>query len=207
MSTVFRFTIFLMLIGAQVFAQDSYQDLGKKALLDGNFKLAVLHLEKAMVADSTNLNALYMLGYSYYHAEDYKNSVAAFGKLISLKPSETSAYYYRGKARSFMANYTPSIANSEREKLLLSAIRDFSRAIDLNSDDLKYYQNRAIAYHDYGVLKAQKIPRLYDKPRAIEALKACIIDFQKVLVANPGRKDIATQLEEARSHLLNVSNQ
>jgi hypothetical protein len=78
---------------------------------------------------------------------------------------------------------------------------------DLNSDDLKYYQNRAIAYHDYGVLKAQKIPRLYDKPRAIEALKACIIDFQKVLEANPGRKDIATQLEEARSHLQNVSKQ
>jgi len=48
---------------------------------------------------------------------------------------------------------------------------------------------------------------LYDKPRAIEALKACIIDFQKVLVANPGRKDIATQLEEARSHLQNVSKQ
>ena len=136
MKNVFRFTIlFLMLLGARVFAQDSYQELGKKALLDGNFKLAVVQLEKAMVADSTNLNALYMLGYSYYHAEDYKKSVAAFGKLISLKPSETSAYYYRGKARSFMANYTPSIANSEREKLLLSAIRDFSRAIDLNNDD------------------------------------------------------------------------
>ena len=63
MKNVFRFTILLMLVGARVFAQDSYQELGKKALLDGNFKLAVVHLEKAMVADSTNLNALYMLGY------------------------------------------------------------------------------------------------------------------------------------------------
>lgn len=207
MNVVFRLTFLFVFFSSGAYAQNSYQELGKKALLDGNFKLAVQHLEKAIVADSANLNALYMLGYSYYHAEDYKNSVVAFGKLISMKPSETSAYYYRGKARSYMANYTASLANSEREKLFLSAIRDFSRAIDLNADDVKYYQNRAVVYHDYGVLKAQKIPRLYDKPRAIEALKACIIDFQKVLDFNPGRKDILTQLEEARSHLKNVSNQ
>lgn len=203
----FRLTFFLAFWGFGVYAQNSYQELGKKALLDGNFKLAVVHLEKAMLADSTNLNALYMLGYSYYHAEEYKSSVVAYGKLISMKPTEVSAYYYRGKARSYMANYTPNLANSEREKLFLSAIRDFSRAIDLNGNDVKYYQNRAVIYHDYGVLKAQKIPRLYDKPRAIEALKACILDFQKVLEFNPGRKDILTQLEEARSHLQNVSNQ
>lgn len=106
-----------------------------------------------------------------------------------------------------MANYTPSIANSEREKLLLSAIRDFSKAISLNAEDIKFYQNRAVAYHDYGVLKAQKIPRLYDKVKALDALRACIADFQKVLEFSPGRKDILTQLEEAKSHLQNVSNQ
>lgn len=188
-------------------AQDSYQSMGKKALLDGNFVQAVSHLEKAVAADSTNVNALYMLGYSYYHAENYKNAVAAFSKVINYRPTETSAYYYRGKARAYMANYGAAIANSEREKLFLSAIRDFSKAISLNPEDIKFYQNRALAYHDYGVLKAQKIPKLYDKVKAVEALKACMVDYQKVLDFNPGRKDILTQMDEARSHLLNVSNQ
>ncbi len=181
--------------------------MGQKALLDGDFKLAVTHLEKAMAADSTNVNALYMLGYSYYHAENYKGSVSAFSKVITLRPTETSAFYYRGKAKSYMANYTPNISNAEREKLLLSSIRDFSKAIEVGNEDVKFYQNRAVAYHDYGVLKAQKIPKLYDKIRALEALKLAIVDFQKVLEFNPGRKDILTQLEEVRSHLQNVNNQ
>lgn len=202
-----RLTCLFLFCSALVQAQTSYQSMGQKALLDGDFKLAVTHLEKAMAADSTNVNALYMLGYSYYHAENYKNSVSAFSKVITLRPTETSAFYYRGKAKSYMANYTPNISNAEREKLLLSSIRDFSKAIELGNEDVKFYQNRAVAYHDYGVLKAQKIPRLYDKVKALEALKACIVDFQKVLEFNPGRKDILTQLEEARSHLQNVSNQ
>lgn len=198
---------YLLISSAFGYAQSSYQDMGQKALLDGDFNMAVSHLEKAMAADSTNVNALYMLGYSYYHAENYKNSITAFSKVIALRPGETSAYYYRGKARNYMANYTPNIANQEREKLLLSSIRDFAKAIALSPDDVKFYQNRAVAYHDYGVLKAQKIPRLYDKAKSLEALKACIVDFQKVLDLNPGRKDIATQLQEARSHLQNVGNQ
>lgn len=204
------FLVIFLFAGTAAMAQsssNSYQALGQKALLDGDFKLAVVQLEKALAEDSTNVNALYMLGYSYYHAENYKSSVAAFTKVISLRPSETSAYYYRAKARAYMANYTTNIANSEREKLLLACIRDFTKAIALNSEDVKFYQNRAVAYHDYGVLKAQKIPRLYDKTRALESLKASIADYQKVLELSPGRKDIQTQLEEAKSHLLNVNNQ
>ncbi|MEY3678058.1 MAG: hypothetical protein RI924_199 [Bacteroidota bacterium] len=208
MRFVFFFICLLALYVPSVQAQNSYQDMGQKALLDGDFGLAVTHLEKAIAADSSNVNALYMLGYSYYHAENYKNAVAAFTKVITFRPSETSAYYYRGKAKSNIANYTPSIANSEREKLLVSSIRDFSRAISLSGgEDPKFYQNRAIAYHDYGVLKAQKIPRLYDKVKSLEALKSCILDFQRVLELSPGRKDIVARLEEARSHLQNVSNQ
>jgi tetratricopeptide (TPR) repeat protein len=205
---VFLLSFFAVLQVEQLFAQSSYQAMGQKALLDGDFNSAVSHLEKAVAADSTNVNALYMLGYSYYHAENYKNAVAAFTKVIAVRPNETSAYYYRGKAKSNIANYTANIANSEREKLLVSSIRDFSRAIALSGgEDPKFYQNRAIAYHDYGVLKAQKIPRLYDKVKSLEALKSCILDFQKVLEMSPGRKDIITRLEEARSHLENVNNQ
>lgn len=207
MKPVLLITFLLSLLSFGLQAQDSYQTMGKKALLDGNFSMAVVHLERAVAADSANVNALYMLGYSYYHAENYKSAVSAFSKVINYRPAETSAYYYRGKARTYMANYAPNLANTEREKLFLSAVRDFSKAISLNGDDVKFYQNRALAYHDYGVLKAQKTPKFYDKIKALEALRACIADYQKVLEFTPGRKDIVTQLEEARSHLKNVSAQ
>jgi tetratricopeptide (TPR) repeat protein len=196
--------LFFILLSTIVMGQSSYEKLGQKALIDGDFKLAVTNLEKAISADSNNVNTLYMLGYSYYHASNYKKAVSTFNRLISLKPAENSAYYYRGKARNIMATDSKGISNQEREKLLLAAIRDFSKAIQLNSDDVKLYQNRALAYRDYGVLKAQKIPKFYDKTKAIEAFKSCIADFQKVLEFSPGRKDITTQLDDARIYLDNI---
>lgn len=196
--------LFFILFSGLAMGQNTYQKMGQKALIDGDFKLAVTHLEKAISTDSNNVNTLYMLGYSYYHASNYKQSVATFNRLISLKPNENSAYYYRGKARNIMATETKNISNIEREKLLLASIRDFSKAIELKEDDVKLYQNRAIAYRDYGVLKAQNIPKFYNKAKAIEAFKACIVDFQKVLSYNPGRKDITTQLDDARIYLDNI---
>ena len=196
--------LFFILLSGFAMAQSSYQKMGQKALIDGDFKLAVTHLEKAIAADSNNVNTLYMLGYSYYHATNYKKAVSTFNRLISLKPAENSAYYYRGKARNIMATDSKNITNVEREKLLLASIRDFTKAIQLNGDDMKLYQNRAIAYRDYGILKAQKIPKFYDKTKAMEAFKSCILDFQKVLDFTPGRKDITAQLDDARIYLDNI---
>lgn len=204
MRSITVFFCFIFVVCAGALAQTPYQKMGQKALMDGNFKLAVAHLEKAMATDSNDVNTLYMLGYSYYHSDRYKNAVSAFSRLVSLRPNETSAYYYRGKAKNIMATETPNVPNTEREKLLLSAIRDFSKAIELNGDDAKFYQNRAIAYRDYGILKGQKIPKFYDKTKATGALRSCIVDFQKVLELSPGRKDITAQLEDARDHLQNL---
>ena len=49
----------------------------------------------------------------------------------------------------------------------------------MNVEDVKLYQNRAVAYRDYGVLKGQKIPNFYDKNKAISSFKSCISDFEK----------------------------
>ncbi len=196
--------IFFIFLNGVVSAQNSYQRMGQKALIDGNFKLAVAHLEKAISTDSNNVNTLYMLGYSYYHSSNYQQAISTFNRLVSLKPGENSAYYYRGKARSIMATDTKSLSNVEREKLLLASIRDFSKAIELEPDDVKLYQNRAIAYRDYGILKGQKIPKFYSKAKAVEAFTACINDFEKVLDFSPGRKDISAQLDNARSYLDNI---
>lgn len=186
------------------FAQTSYHKMGQKALIDGNFKGAVANLEKALATDTNDVNTLYMLGYSYYHASNYKAAVNTFNRVVALKPGENSAYYYRGKARSIMANDTKGISNPDREKLLLFSIKDFSKAIDLNADDVKLYQNRAVAYRDYGVLKGQKIPNFYDKNKATSSFRACIADFEKVLSITPDRKDIITQLADAKSYMQNL---
>lgn len=186
------------------FAQTSYHKMGQKALIDGNFKGAVANLEKALATDTNDVNTLYMLGYSYYHASNYKAAVNTFNRVVALKPGENSAYYYRGKARSIMANDTKGISNPDREKLLLSSIKDFSKAIDLNADDVKLYQNRAVAYRDYGVLKGQKIPNFYDKNKATSSFRSCIADFEKVLSITPDRRDIITQLADAKSYMQNL---
>jgi tetratricopeptide (TPR) repeat protein len=197
--------LFLMLLTADLaFAQTSYHKMGQKALIDGNFKAAVSNLEKALATDSSDVNTLYMLGYSYYHSASYKLAVNAFNRVILLKPAENSAFYYRGKARNIMANDTKGISNTDREKLLLLSIKDFSRAIELNAEDVKLYQNRAVAYRDYGVLKGQKIPNFYDKNKAISSFRACISDFEKVLSITPDRRDIITQLADAKSYMQNL---
>jgi tetratricopeptide (TPR) repeat protein len=197
--------LFLMLLTADLaFAQTSYHKMGQKALIDGNFKAAVSNLEKALATDSSDVNTLYMLGYSYYHSASYKLAVNAFNRVILLKPAENSAFYYRGKARNIMANDTKGISNTDREKLLLSSIKDFSSAIELNAEDVKLYQNRAVAYRDYGVLKGQKIPNFYDKNKAISSFRSCISDFEKVLSITPDRRDIITQLADAKSYMQNL---
>lgn len=196
--------LILLLLANFAIAQTSYHKMGQKALIDGDFKSAVSNLEKALLKDPTDVSTLYMLGYSYYHAANYTDALNTFNKVIEIKPSENSAYYYRGKAQNIMANGTKGIANSDREKLLLASIKDFSKAIELNSEDVKLYQNRAVSYRDYGVLKGQKIPNFYDKNKATNSFRLCIADFEKVLTITPDRKDVIAQLEDARIYLQNL---
>jgi len=181
-------------------AQNAYISLGRQAVMDGDFKTAVSHLEKACVIDSTNANALWMLGYSYYHNESYKKAINAYNRAISLKPGDCMAYYYRARAKNYLAkdNTTPV---QDREKFLLGAIVDFTKAIDINSSDMKFYQNRAIAYRDYGIFKLQPGAKPNDKARGISSLKASITDFEKVLADNPSRADIESLLSLSKEKL------
>ncbi len=188
-------------------AESPYVLLGRKALLDGNFKLAVSHLEKALPADSANADVLYILGYSYYHSSNYPKAVSSFSKVVSLRPKEISAYYYRGKARDNMATeFNSTLPYPEREQLLQASIRDFGKAIELNNEDLKYYQNRGIAYRDLGILKSQKSTKVYDKTASAAAYKACIADLQKVLDTNPARTDLVSEIKKAKVYLANLDN-
>lgn len=177
--------------------------------MDGDFKSAVSHLEKSCIIDSTNASALWMLGYSYYHSENYRKSIQAYNKVIAIKPADGSAYYYRARAKSYLAKDS-QLTDADKEKYLLGAIVDFTKAIAVdptdNQNNTKFYQNRAIAYREYGEFKLQTNSRFYDRNRGINSLKASIVDFEKVLADNPNRQDIITLMESAKNKLANVTS-
>lgn len=189
-------------------AQNAYFKMGQQAFFDGDFKSAVAHLEKSCIIDSTNASALWMLGYSYYHSENYKKSIQAYNKVIAIKPADGSAYYYRARAKSYLAKDS-HLTDQDREKNLLGAIFDYTKAIAVDpnnmQDNIKYYQNRAIAYRDYGDFKLLPGSHFYDRNLAVNSLKAAILDFEKVLSDNPGRSDISTLLESAKAKLAAIN--
>ncbi|WCT13970.1 tetratricopeptide repeat protein [Mucilaginibacter jinjuensis] len=185
-------------------AQNAYVKLGQQALMEGDFKVAIQRLEKACVIDSTNADALWMLGYSYYHSANYKKSISTYTRVVTIKPTDATSYYYRARAKSYMAKDN-TLSAPERDKYLYGAIVDFTKAVTLEPTDTKYYQNRGIAYREYGVFKLDPTCKsTYDKVRGINALKASIGDLEKVLNDNPSRADIASLLDISKEKLATV---
>src|SRR5688572_25733522 len=97
------FSILFLLTGISQAQQASeptnaYVRLGNKAVLDGDFKNAVIQLEKSLPAEANNADVLYMLAYSYYHSGDFQKAISTFSRVIALRPADVSSYYYRGKA-------------------------------------------------------------------------------------------------------------
>lgn len=183
-------------------SQNAYVRLGQQAYIDGNFKAAVAQLEKGCLIDSTNANALWMLGYSYYHSDNYAKSITAFTKELSITPADAHAYYYRARAEARLGKDSPLPA--DKEKYLLGAIIDLTKAITINPADSKlvvFYQNRGLTYRDYGMFKLQNNSRFYDKARGLNALKASIADLQKVLDADKSRDDISSLIDLSKEKL------
>jgi tetratricopeptide (TPR) repeat protein len=183
-------------------SQNAYIRLGQQAYIEGNFKAAITQLEKGRLIDSTNANALYMLGYSYYHSDNYLKSITAFTKEIALEPAEAHAYYYRARAQVRLG--ADSQIPAEKEKYLLGAIIDFTKAISINPADTKltvFYQNRGIAYREYGLFRLQPTSKFFDRARGQNALKASINDLQKVLEADRSRDDISSLIDLSKEKL------
>ncbi len=179
--------------------------LGQKALIDGDFKAAASHLQKALPAESGDPDVMYMLAYSQYQIGEYKKALSSFGKVVQLRPDHESAYYYRGKANNILAVQTEQkISSSNREKMLNEALADYTKAIELNPSDAKYYQNRGIAYRDLGILRGTAGTANYDKALAEEAYDKSIADFEQVLTMTPGKKDIQTEIKKAQVYRDNL---
>lgn len=180
-------------------AQNAYVSMGRQALMDNDFRTAAKHLERACMVDSTNVNALWMLGYSYFHNESYKKAIATYSRVIILKPAECMAYYYRALAQGRLAKDV-TMPNPEKDKCLLASIVDFTKAIEIEPGDMKIYQNRGIAYREYGLFKVQST-KPNDKIRGVNSLRASIADFERVLNNDPSRADIESLLSLSKEKL------
>lgn len=202
-SYLFLLNIILPIV---VLAQTPFERLGQKAMMSGDFENAASYFEKAYSADDSNVNALYLMGYAYYHANNYQKSIESFDKLLALKPAEPIAYYYRGKAKTLLCTQIKDYKSPYKEKLLLGAIKDFSTGINLSPSDMKFYQNRGLAYQDYSLYKSQKINNIYNKGAAVSAATLSINDFEKVIADNVGRKDIQMQIEKSKQLLQDIKN-
>lgn len=179
--------------------------LGQKALLDGDFKSAASHLEKALPAESKDPNVLYLLGYSQFHNGDYTKAASSFSKVIVLDSKNANAYYYKAKANNNLAIAKESkLSLAQKEQLLSSSIDDYTKAISVNVNDAKLYQNRAIAYRDLGILKGTFGAANYNKATATDAYDKAIIDYEKVLSYDAARKDIQTEVKKAKVYRDNL---
>ncbi|MES2456686.1 MAG: tetratricopeptide repeat protein [Bacteroidota bacterium] len=207
----FKQTIWLLLVisAQQSLAQNtSYDKLGLQAWLRGDYKTAVAQLEKADTKDPNNpnnANILKMLGYSYYQCGDFENSISTYSRFITLKPADYSAYYYRGKARLNVANDPKESLNQLRESFYLSAIKDFTKAIEINGEeDPQLLQNRALAFKDYAIYKSYKIKRSAEKTACIGLFNNSVADFNKILLVQPQRKDIISLIEYVKAQITSL---
>ena len=173
--------------------------LGQKALLDGDFKSAVTHLEKALPAEASDPNVLYLLGYSQFQSADFKKAAETFGKVVALDAKNANALYYKAKANNVLAVEKESkLSVAQKEQLLQSVVADYSAAIAINASDAKLYQNRAVAYRDLGILKGTEGAKGYNKQAATDAYNKAVADYEKVLAYDSNRKDIQTELKKAK---------
>ena len=172
------------------FAQNNYEK-SMQAMMKGDYRTAVTQLEKADAKTPDNAAVLKMLGYSYFQNGEYEKCIATYSRLLSVKPAEVSAYYYRGKARLNIANDPKESLNTMRENFYTAAIRDFTKAIEITGDeDTQTFQNRGLAYKDYAIFKSYKVKKSVEKAACVALFNNSITDFQKVLTMQPLRKDI-----------------
>lgn len=187
-------------------SQNNFEKMGMQAWMKGDFKGAVTQLEKADANEANNPNVLKALGYSYFQIGEYDKSINSYSKLILVKPDDYSAYYYRGKARLNLANSPKQNQAQLRENFYSSAIKDFSKAIEIKGDqeDIQILQNRGIALKDYAIFKSYSIKKSVDKNACVNLFNQSIADFQKVLAVQPLRKDIIGLVDYVKAQVASL---
>ena len=187
------------------YSQGNYEKMGRQAYMKSDYKLAISQLDKAVASDPNNATVMKMLGYSYFQCADFENAISTYSKVITLKPNDFSAYYYRGKARLNVANAPKESLNQMRECFYTSSIKDFTKAIEISGEeDVQILQNRGIAYKDYAIFKSYKVKKQAEKTACIATFNNAIADFQKILTMQPLRKDIVGLVDYVKAQIASL---
>lgn len=197
--------LFVVSASSSAYAQNNFEKMGKQAWMNGDFKNAIVQFEKVSNVDANNANVLKMLGYSYFQCQDYEKCISAYSSFLALKPADYSAYYYRGKARLNIANAPKEALSQMRENFYVTAIKDFSKAIEINGEeDVQILQNRGLAYKDYAIFKSYKIKKNPEKVACVAIFNNSVADFQKVLTVQPLRKDIIDLIAYVKAQIASL---
>ena len=90
-----------------------------------------LFLEKAILLGSKDKACFVSAMHNYFELGEYEKAAALGKKTAELYPKDSTLYYAIGAIRNVQGNYR-------------GAIKSFTRAIEINSEDDRFYYNRAI---------------------------------------------------------------
>ena len=108
-------------------------ELGKKHMLDGSYKLALQHFDKAIKKQSDLADFHSERGVALFHLNRKKDALAALNKALMLEPDNP----YRYSSRAFIKD---SMGDTE------GAIQDYLKCIKIDPED-------AIAFNNLGMLE------------------------------------------------------
>ena len=169
------FFIFIgILFSTGAFAQSNAELYNRASILfdKGDYKSAIVHIDKALRKDSTELNYLLLKANSLFLLKDYQRSFNLFSDIIEMYPSNTVPLNQRG--------------------LLLRTIQKFDESIEDFTDALKLTKNDSIRNSLYINRGASKIGiRDYDGAYK-DFMKAYKIDSLNIGTLN----NIATVCDE-----------
>ena len=125
---------------------DEYYNVGK-------YKEAIDEYKLAIEIDNNHARYYNNLGWAYLNSKDYAPAEENFNKAIELSPSFANPYrglacVYRGQSKNDEAKkyFLKAGSNYLDSKSLEAAIKDFSNAINLDSNDVMGYSLRSLAY-------------------------------------------------------------
>ncbi|NLE26338.1 MAG: tetratricopeptide repeat protein [Clostridiaceae bacterium] len=138
------------------------QILKDDKLADEAFEKALNDFKKALKKNPENIYAYINRGNAYYGRQEYTKAISNYTRAIKIDPEFSLAYVNRGIAHLQNSNFGIRFGSS-----LSKAIKDFSKALELNNRDAETYLLRGDVYNN---------KRKY---------RQAISDYNKALELNP----------------------
>lgn len=154
------------------YKRDAYYNLGLLYAGSNKPEFAIVDFTKTISLDSTYADAYNNRGLMYLNSGKYDLSIADFNKSIILNPSSSYYYYNRGLYYNTIGQYEKAVNDfafglqlrPQNEDIYFNmegvamvnlmkyneAIKDFSKAIEINPLGAGYWLNRAVAESKLG---------------------------------------------------------